>query len=101
MNILCLTVVKQISVPPSDSASAVSFSKDLSQTSSAAEALTDPKQQIKGPSEEKKKKDKTEKKGNTLLETSAGSFSNSTLHVNTLCFFLNCSQACNYPFLIL
>ncbi|XP_032079718.1 aminoacyl tRNA synthase complex-interacting multifunctional protein 1 isoform X2 [Thamnophis elegans] len=55
--------VKQVSVPPSDSASAVSFSKDLSQTSSAAEALTDPKQQIKGPSEEKKKKDKTEKKG--------------------------------------
>uniref|UniRef100_U3FDG7 Aminoacyl tRNA synthase complex-interacting multifunctional protein 1 n=2 Tax=Micrurus fulvius TaxID=8637 RepID=U3FDG7_MICFL len=55
--------VKQISVPPSDTASAVSFSKDLSQTSSAAEALSDPKEQIKGPSEEKKKKDKTEKKG--------------------------------------
>ncbi|XP_070804409.1 aminoacyl tRNA synthase complex-interacting multifunctional protein 1 isoform X1 [Pituophis catenifer annectens] len=55
--------VKQISVPPSETASAVSFSKDLSQTSSAAEALSDPKEQIKGPSEEKKKKDKTEKKG--------------------------------------
>ncbi|XP_026524447.1 aminoacyl tRNA synthase complex-interacting multifunctional protein 1 isoform X2 [Notechis scutatus] len=55
--------VKQISVPPSDTASAVSFMKDLSQTSSAAEALSDPKEQIKGPSEEKKKKDRTEKKG--------------------------------------
>ncbi|KAG8134473.1 hypothetical protein E2320_007592 [Naja naja] len=54
--------VKQVSVPPSDMASAVSFSKDLSQTSSAAEALSDPKEQIKGPSEEKKKRDKTEKK---------------------------------------
>uniref|UniRef100_A0A8C6VEP4 Aminoacyl tRNA synthetase complex interacting multifunctional protein 1 n=1 Tax=Naja naja TaxID=35670 RepID=A0A8C6VEP4_NAJNA len=53
-----------LSVPPSDMASAVSFSKDLSQTSSAAEALSDPKEQIKGPSEEKKKRDKTEKKGN-------------------------------------
>uniref|UniRef100_A0A8C5WZD1 Aminoacyl tRNA synthetase complex interacting multifunctional protein 1 n=1 Tax=Laticauda laticaudata TaxID=8630 RepID=A0A8C5WZD1_LATLA len=55
--------VKQISVPPSDTASAVSFMKDLSQASSAAEALSDPKEQIKGPSEEKKKKDRTEKKG--------------------------------------
>ncbi|XP_058049134.1 aminoacyl tRNA synthase complex-interacting multifunctional protein 1 isoform X1 [Ahaetulla prasina] len=55
--------VKQVSVPPSETASAVSFSKDLSQTSSAAETLSDPKEQIKGPSEEKKKKDKTEKKG--------------------------------------
>ncbi|XP_026554029.1 aminoacyl tRNA synthase complex-interacting multifunctional protein 1 isoform X2 [Pseudonaja textilis] len=55
--------VKQISVPPSDTASAVSFTKNLSQTSSVAEALSDPKEQIKGPSEEKKKKDRTEKKG--------------------------------------
>ncbi|KAL7982050.1 hypothetical protein Chor_001107 [Crotalus horridus] len=54
--------VKQISMPPSDMAAAVSFSKDFSQTSSA-EALSGPKEQIKGPSEEKKKKDKTEKKG--------------------------------------
>lgn len=101
MNILCLTLVKQISVPPTDTASAVSFSKDLSQTSSSAEALSDPKEQVKGPSEEKKKKDKTEKKGNKSLETSACSFSNSTLHINTVSFSLNCSQACNYPFLIL
>ncbi|XP_007434953.1 aminoacyl tRNA synthase complex-interacting multifunctional protein 1 isoform X1 [Python bivittatus] len=55
--------VKQISMPPSDMVSAVSFLEGFSQTSSAAEAPSGPKEQTKGASEEKKKKDKTEKKG--------------------------------------
>ncbi|XP_063165828.1 aminoacyl tRNA synthase complex-interacting multifunctional protein 1 isoform X2 [Candoia aspera] len=53
--------VKQISVPPSNMVSAVSFSEGFSQTS-AAEAPSGPKEQPKGANEEKKK-DKTEKKG--------------------------------------
>uniref|UniRef100_A0A098LZH0 Small inducible cytokine subfamily E, member 1 (Endothelial monocyte-activating) n=1 Tax=Hypsiglena sp. JMG-2014 TaxID=1550645 RepID=A0A098LZH0_9SAUR len=83
--------VKQISVPPSDTASSVSFSKDLCQTSPAAEALSDPKEQIKAPSEEKKKKDKTEKKGEKKeKKQSAASDDSKPLDISRLDLRIGC-----------
>lgn len=56
--------MKQISVPPSEIPSTAAVSEGFSQTASAAIMPSGPKDQPKGASEEKKK-DKTEKKGNS------------------------------------
>lgn len=60
--ILCLNLVKQITVPLSSTAS---FSEDVSQPTSTEVVPPAPKDQSKGSGDEKKKREKTEKKGNS------------------------------------